>query len=240
MLMFCAWPFSTACWSCSEPMPRRSPAGSDHRRAAPVRMGRRREDRLVEHVFPITGELLFGDDAGCNGMLAPAGAGDDDPLAKRGGRRLTDFKRRHVELGERLHQPESGFLVVAEDVTGHRAPVVQREPERVRLSDQVTDGQNEAVAANDDAITGALSAECVRRKGVGRHGCAQRHHAREREFEIVGVILRLRLHGGRHLPVAQGCHLIPSSQTCRTLPCQTPRRAVAVPAGASPFPAGYE
>ena len=58
-------------------------AGADERRAAPVRMGGRGEDRLVQHVFPITRELLARDDARRNRALPPARARHHDALADR-------------------------------------------------------------------------------------------------------------------------------------------------------------
>ena len=183
----------------------------DQRRAAPVRMRRRGEDRLVEHVFPVAGEFLLGDDARGDRALPPAGAADHDALADRRGARLADLERRHVELGQRLHQTEAGLLVVAEHMAGHRAAVVEREPDRLGLGDQIADGQNEAVAANEDAVAGALGAERLRREGVGRNDRAHADHAGQRALEIVAIVLRLGLHRGRHLPVAHGCHLhIPS------------------------------
>src|ERR1700692_2134027 len=100
----------------------------DQRRAAPIRMRRRGEDRLVEHVFPIAGEFLLGDDTGGDRALPAAGAGDHDALADRGGGRWADFQRRHVELGERLNEAETGLLVVTQDVAGHRAAVVETKP----------------------------------------------------------------------------------------------------------------
>ena len=232
---------------------------ADQRRAAPVGMRRRGEDRFVEHVFPITGEFLLGDDACGDRVLPPAGAAKDDALADRSRRRLPEFERRHVELGERLHQAEAGFLIVAEHVAGHRTPVAQRQPDRVRLGDQIADGQDEAIAANDDAVTGALGAERFRRERVRRHGCAQRHHTGQGLIEIEGIILRLRLHGGRHLPVAHGRHLTflrsgrgrrhgaeakPKGRRPLSIPrllipsCRTPHWPFAAPQGASRVPAG--
>src|SRR5207244_12293233 len=38
--------------------------GADQRRAAPLRMRPRREERLVEHVFPVAGELALGEHRG--------------------------------------------------------------------------------------------------------------------------------------------------------------------------------
>jgi hypothetical protein len=46
--------------------------GADHRRPAPIGMCGGCEERFVEHVLPIAGELLFGDDARGNRLLTPA------------------------------------------------------------------------------------------------------------------------------------------------------------------------
>ena len=217
MLMFWAPPFSTACWSCSEPMPSRSPAGPIRAGAAPVRMGRRREDRFIEHVFPIAGEFLLGDDAGGDRVLPSAGSANDDAFAKRGRRRLAELQRRHVEFGKRLHQPEAGLLIIAKHVAGHRPTVAQREPDRVRFGDQIADGQDQAVAANDDTVAGTLGAERFRGERIRGHGYAQRHHAGQGQLEIVAIILGLRLRRGRHFPVAHGRH--PTIPSPRTLSC---------------------
>ena len=65
---------------------------ADQRGAAPVRMRRRGEDRFVEHIFPIAGEFLLGDDAGGDRALPPAKAADDDALADRGRRPNCRFR----------------------------------------------------------------------------------------------------------------------------------------------------
>ena len=56
-------------------------AGADERSSAPIGMGRRREDRFVEHVFPVPRKLLLGEDARRYGVMAPARSCQDDPLA---------------------------------------------------------------------------------------------------------------------------------------------------------------
>src|SRR5205085_1861355 len=71
---------------------------TDQRRAAPVRMRRRREDRLVEHVFPISGELLLADHARSDRALAPARAADDHTLLERYHGRIAERQRRQIEL----------------------------------------------------------------------------------------------------------------------------------------------
>ena len=165
-------------------------------------MRRRGEDRFVEHVFPIAGEFLLGDDAGGDRALPAAGAGDHDALADRGRGGLADLERRHVELGERLNEAEAGLLVVAQHMAGHGAAVVETEPDRLGFRNQVADGQHQAVAANEHAVAGAFGAERFRGVGVARNDGAKPHDGIEGLFEVVAVIFRLRLRGGRHLPVA--------------------------------------
>ena len=158
----------------------------DQRGAAPVRMRRRGEDRFVEHIFPVAGEFLLGDDTGGDRALPSAGAADHDAFADRGGCELADFERRHFELGQRLNQAEAGLLVVAEHMARHRAAVIERDPDRVRFGNQVADGENESVAADEHAVAGALGAERLGSEGVLRHDGAQRRplttvHDRDRK-----------------------------------------------------------
>ena len=190
---------------------------SDQGGAAPVRMRRRSEDRLVEHVFPIAGEFLLGDDARGHRAGAATGAADHHPLADRHCGRAADLERRHVELGERLNEAEPGFLVVAERVARHRAAVAQGEPNRFRLGDQITDGEDKAIIATEHAMAGALGAQRLRGESVRRNDRVQPDHCGERAIEVIAVIPRFRLGGGRNLPVAHGRHLaIPSAAGSRS------------------------
>ena len=92
---------------------------TDQSGAAPIRMGRRREDRFLQHIFPIAGKFLFGDDARRYRALPPAEAADDNPFPDRGCGGIADLERRHIHFGQCLHQPEAAFLIVAEHVRGH-------------------------------------------------------------------------------------------------------------------------
>src|SRR5665213_3954523 len=121
----------------------------------------RGKDRLVEHVFPIAGKFLLGDDAGRDRALPPAEAADNDALTDRGRGGFADVERWHVELGKRLHQSKTGLLVVAEHMARHRAAVVERDPKCLRFRYQIADGEDEAVAANKNAVAGTFGAERV-------------------------------------------------------------------------------
>src|SRR5262252_5263337 len=54
---------------------------ANHGRSSPKRMRRCGKDGLVEHVFPIAGELLLGCDASYDRMSASTGARDHDWIA---------------------------------------------------------------------------------------------------------------------------------------------------------------
>src|SRR3546814_11465640 len=91
-------------------------------------MRRRGEDRLLEQVFPVTREFPHPDDLRLDGGAPAALPGEHHlvALANRGG--AAEFQRRQVERPERLHQPEPGLLVVAEDGAGHGAAAVVGDP----------------------------------------------------------------------------------------------------------------
>src|ERR1700674_5964082 len=110
----------------------------DHRRAAPVGVRGRGEQRLVEEVFPVAGELLLGHDLGRHRAFAPAGARHYHLVADLGGTGAAERERRKIELGERLYQAEARRWVVAEAVPGHHAAVGQMQPDLVGLADDMT------------------------------------------------------------------------------------------------------
>src|SRR6056297_1030960 len=53
----------------------------DQAGTAPVRMGRRSENRLVKKILPVAGELLLRDDVSLDGMIEATSAGDDDRIS---------------------------------------------------------------------------------------------------------------------------------------------------------------
>src|SRR5215470_11788225 len=105
------------------------PGGSDHGRAAPVGVSRRSKDRLVQHIFPIAGELLLGDDARRNRALTSSGAGHDNAFADLGLAGMPDRQRRQVEPRKSLHQTESGFLIIGKSMARHRWADTGSEPD---------------------------------------------------------------------------------------------------------------
>ena len=167
-------------------------------------MRRRTEDRFVEEIFPIAGEFLLGDDPRRYRALPSAGAADDDRFADLGPARLAERHGRRVEPGQRLDEAEAGLLIRAEHIAFHEPAVVEPQPDRFGFGDQIADGQNEAIAADQDAVAGPFRAErrCGERIGGDPHRDAD--HARQGMVEIEGVIPRLRLQGGGDRPVLQG------------------------------------
>src|SRR5258708_8417029 len=86
------------------------PRCSDHCGAAPIRVCRRREDRFVQHVFPIAGKFLFGDDARRDRALASSRPGHDDAIVEPCLGRAADRQRGRVEPRPPLHHTNAGLL----------------------------------------------------------------------------------------------------------------------------------
>ena len=212
-------PCSRPSWSCSEPMPISSPLRADQRSAAPVGMRRRGEDRLIDHIFPVAGELLLGDDASGDRTRTSAGAADHDALADRDRAGIADRQRRQVETGQRLDQPETCRLVIGQHGAGHVAAVDQREPDRLRLGDEIADGQNQPVGTDQHAIAGALGAQRVGGEGIRRDDGAHAHHGGQRGFKIVGIVRGLGLRSRRYLPIAHRGH---AKNSCCDRYCSMP------------------
>src|SRR5207237_10802464 len=84
----------------------------DQRGAAPERVGRRGEDRVIEHVLPVTGEFLTGNDRRRYRVTPPALGRHDDAVAGPDPRFGAKLRRRHRTSPERLDQTESGFLAI--------------------------------------------------------------------------------------------------------------------------------
>ncbi len=206
MLRWPALPFSRPCSSCSDPMPMRSPAGP--MTAVPPQLGwdGGGEDRLVEHIFPVSGEFLLGDHPRRHRAMQAAGAGDDHPVADRGPARTADREGRQVHPGQRLDQAEAGLLVIGQGMARHRRAGDRRQPHRFGLGDEIADGQDEPAVPDQDAVAGALGAERLGGEGVVGNHRAQTDHRGDGRIEIVVVICGLRLVFRRHFPVAQARH----------------------------------
>ncbi len=131
-------------------------------------MGRRREERLVEQIFPVTGEFLLRDDAGAHGLL-PIAARKEDRIAQPGVAGLAEFHRRQIERAQGLHQAEAAFLIVGKRMGGGDPAGRVGQPYAFRLGDQIADGQNKPAVANDDPASGALGSQDGSRESVLRN-----------------------------------------------------------------------
>jgi hypothetical protein len=68
-------------------------------------------------------------------------------------------------FAQRLHQAETGLLIIGEHRTRHRAPIREVKPDRLRLGDEVADGEHDAVA-DQHAIARPLGPERLGGEGV--------------------------------------------------------------------------
>ncbi len=140
----------------------------DQRGAAPVWVRGIGEDRLVQHILPITGEFLLGGNAAGERSCATAGTADDHAFANFRGFRGACLKRRQIDLAERLHQAKTGFLIRAKRVALHHPAVAEMQPHGVGLGDQIANGENKAII-DQHAIAGTFSAERISREGILRN-----------------------------------------------------------------------
>jgi hypothetical protein len=181
-------------------MPHRAAAPVDERRAAPRRMQRRGEQRLVEQVFPVAGELVLRDQPRRQRVMPPAVRDRVDGVAGRQRVRASTRDRRDAEVPERLHEPEARDEVDRDRVRVDGAAVARRQLDVGRLGHEVPDRHREPVLADDDGAAGAIGAEDRRGERVGRDLGVERDDRGERAVEIEARRVRVGLELGRERP----------------------------------------
>ena len=186
-------------------MPISSPLAGDQPGAAPVRMRRIGEDRLIEQIFPIAGEFLLRHDLARDRARAAAGAADHDAVADLGGGGGAERQRLDDRGGRAPAPGQSRFGIEAERMALHHAAVAEMQPDGFRFGDEIADGQHQAVI-DQHAIAGALGAERFGAEGVGRDDRVQPDHRAQRAIEIETVIARAGLECRRHFPFGQRGH----------------------------------
>jgi hypothetical protein len=100
-----------------------------------------------------------------------------------------------------LHETEAGCRVVRQRVARHDAAVVGREPDRLRLGDQIADGEHQPVVANDDRAARSLGAENRRGERVLGDFRAQHDDRAQRPPEIEANLSRGGLELGGECPI---------------------------------------
>ena len=138
-------------------------------------MGRGGEKGFVEHVLPVPGELAFGDDAPGDECVSATVAGKDNRIAHVARRAHAEIHGRRRQWLKGLDEPESGFLIVAEDMAGDGQALVVRDPERLRFGHQIADGQHEAGVADHHAVAHPLCPQHGRGERIFRNLGAHAH-----------------------------------------------------------------
>ncbi len=176
---------------------------ADQGRAAPQGVRRAGEDRLVQHIFPIAGELFPGHDLRRHRAGGAAGAGDDHLVADRRVTGIADRHRRHVQRLQRLQQAEARRLVHAQNVPRDLAAFPGRQHDVVRLGDQIADGQDDPVFADHRPMADPFGAERRRREGVPWDRRGQGDHRGQHPVKVEGEVLRLRLGLRGYFPIVK-------------------------------------
>ncbi len=135
-------------------------------------------------------------------MLGAAMAGHDDVLADAHGGDAAALDGAHAELAERMDQAQARGLVVGERKAAHHMALVRGEPDRARLGDEIADGEDQAIVADDDATAGAQRAEDLRGEGVFGDFGPQADDRIERVLEVKTPFFGPRPHLDRKSPFA--------------------------------------
>jgi hypothetical protein len=93
-------------------------------------------------------------------------------------------------------------------MSGHGGAVVGRQPDGLGLGDQIADGEDEPVLADDHSVSGPLGAQNRRGERVLRDLGAQQYHRVERSLEVEAHILRFRLQVLGKSPVIGSGHTL--------------------------------
>ena len=153
-------------------------------------MRRRRENRLIQKIFPISGKFADRDNFGFYRLSTAAGSGKNHRFAFTQISRPPDSHRLKVCFLERLDQPKTGFLIVSGDMAGNGAAFRIDQPHLRRFDNQITDGQHQSTLADNDAVTAAVRAQRPGGKTVFGNFCPHRHHRCQGLIQIERYVRR--------------------------------------------------
>jgi hypothetical protein len=141
-----------------------------------MRVGRSGEYRIFEQVFPGAGKFAARQYM-CGlrgGEIASAHHIHLAAWMQLG--RGSDRNRRNVQLLQRQHQAESGYLIVGQRVRGHFPTLGGGQPHVGRLGHQIADRQNQSAGFDDHTVAGAMTSENTGGKCVFGDDRAQLDH----------------------------------------------------------------
>lgn len=117
--------------------------GCEDRGAAPGRMRRGGEDRVVEQIFPAPGELAPRDDFAGDGEAATTARGDNGVAAFGQPSPIGDAQRLRRNRIMGADEPESRFIVIGDDMSRDRLAARGMKRDRVRLGNQISYDEDE-------------------------------------------------------------------------------------------------
>ena len=154
------------------------------------------------------------------------GVGLADLRARRVQQAL-DFLRVAVDEGMRVGERAALDVVLelrrAQQVSGHRAAVDQREPDGLGLRHQIADREHQPVGPDQHAVAGALGAQVLRRERIVGHLRADQHHGIEHLLQVEAELALRGLQFGGKCPVGLVGHVCPeevAEKRCARVHCQ--------------------
>ena len=145
-------------------------------RAAVVGARRAGEQCAVDPVLPVADEGTARHQARDAHCAVLAAAGDHQRLLGRHRRRAAQRHGGQPQRRQRLQQAEAGGYVVGQHARGNDAILVELELHLVGLQDEITDGEHQAIVADDDAGAFARAPEHGIRACIFDRQCAHAHH----------------------------------------------------------------
>src|SRR5215472_10505797 len=111
--------------------PDQAAVGADQGGTAPKRVSGCSKDRVVEHVFPITGKFLASDDPRGDSMTSAALGGHDGAISSADAQPDPEIDRLDVQSPQRLNETEAGLVVGGEHVPRYSTAAGGGEPDRL-------------------------------------------------------------------------------------------------------------
>ena len=158
-------------------------------------MGRGGEYGVLQQVFPIPGEGTARHHPGRSHRARAFVADGKDHVSFGERRRIAQGHGLDAERPVGAQESEAGVVVIPDNRCRDGVPVRGQDLGRLRLQNQVADGQHQAVGADDDAAALALGAKGARGAGIGADIGAHADHRPQHLGDGVGGG---RLGGARH------------------------------------------
>ena len=170
--------------------PPQRPVAPDDRRPAPVRVGGRGEDRLLQEILPVAREFPLEDDLRRHRLRDAPVSGEHHVVSL--GERVggPEGEAGHRKALERLHQGEPRLLIVGDDVGRDGDIRIVDDPHRLGLGDEIADGEDEPGVVDRDSVSRPLGPENGGGHRILGDVRPERHHRAQHPVKVERHLFR--------------------------------------------------